>query len=239
MDVDQVLDDFDPDEAQPEMWNQIAAQVEQDRCDEGNLVDDPTHTFCNPDLVQADHITTESRRTASRHNFSLTSTHSLSDPDYLNMLRSLNAKQGLFFDFVYQWATETNLAHQHNQKPPDPFYIFLSGGAGVGKTHTVNSVYQAAVRALHQAGQNPDKPTVLMTASTGKAVANINGKTLHSAFSLPVKQKGSEFKYRKPSAEKLNILRCNYVNVKLIIADEISMFGSKSPASISDPSGYF
>ena len=73
---------------------------------------------------------------------------------------------------------------------PDPFYIFLSGGAGVGKSHLIHAIYQGAIRALRQPGQNPDQPTVLLTASTGKAAANINGTTLHSAFNLPVRQCG-------------------------------------------------
>ena len=31
-------------------------------------------------------------------------------------------------------------------------------------------------------------PAVVVTASTGKAAANVNGTTLHSAFGLPVRE---------------------------------------------------
>ena len=66
---------------------------------------------------------------------------------------------------------------------------------------------------------------MLLTASTGKAAANINGLTLHSAFGLPVKDSNNKkLQYRKHGAEKLNTLRSNYTNLKFIIADEISMF---------------
>ena len=35
---------------------------------------------------------------------------------------------------------------------------------------------------------DPEKPSVILTASTGKAAANINCTTLHTAFALPVKE---------------------------------------------------
>ena len=66
---------------------------------------------------------------------------------------------------------------------PEPFYLHLSGGAGVGKSHLIHAICQGATQAIRQPGQNPDHSTVLLTASTGKAAAKINGNTLHSAFS--------------------------------------------------------
>lgn len=111
---------------------------------------------------------------------------------------------------------------------PDPFHIFLSGGGGVGKSHLINAIYEGVTRALRTPAHSPDQPTVLLTASTGKAAVNINGTTLHSAFNLPIKDKSNKFEYKKPGTENLNRLRSNYINVKLIIADEISMFGARS-----------
>lgn len=80
------------------------------------------------------------------------------------------------------------------------------------------------IRALRTDGQRPDQPTILLlTASTGKVAANINGSTLHSAFNLPpTRDKKSKFDYKKPGAEILNTLRTNYLNVNLFVADDIS-----------------
>ena len=108
---------------------------------------------------------------------------------------------------------------------PKPFYIFLSGGGGVGKTHLVDTIYEGLTWALRQPGHDPDKPTILMTASTGKAASNINGTTLHPAFSLPVKERSISFEFKSLSLEKLKTVRCKYVHLKVITADEISMFG--------------
>lgn len=83
-----------------------------------------------------------------------------------------------------------NLAKSALDELP-PFHIFLSGGAGVGKSHTVRTIYQSALRILKQPGKPIDLPTVSLTAPTGKAAVNIGETTLHNAFSLPVKKRGS------------------------------------------------
>ena len=75
----------------------------------------------------------------------------------------------------------------------ESFYIFLSRGAGVGKSHAVNIIYQSAIRALRKPGSDTEKPTMLLTVTTGKAARNIDGITLHSAFNLPVKERGRQF----------------------------------------------
>lgn len=110
-------------------------------------------------------------------------------------------------------AVETRLSQQH----PSPFYIFFSGSGGVGKTHLINTVYQGLIRALRTSGPNPDLPTVLLTASTGKAAENISGTTLHMAFALPGKDSSSKKQYRE--LEKLNSLGASYTNLQMIIAD--------------------
>ena len=79
------------------------------------------------------------------------------------------------------------LNNDNNEPDPDPFYVFLSGGAGVGKTYLVSVLIEYLKRSLLFPGQNVDEcPSVAVTASTGKAACNINGATLHSAFSLSI-----------------------------------------------------
>ena len=220
-DVNTVLDNFDIDDLEPEAWDKIASQIEQEKNDEDNIQQDLQYAHLNPESLLS-----EDAKPPTRHqkSFSLTTTHTLFDCDYYKMVRSLNEKQRHLFDYMYLWGTDIRLGHN----PPKPFYIFLSGGAGVGKSHLINTIYQALVRILRSPGQNSEQPSIILTASTGKAAANINGTTLHSAFGLPVRDKGSRFTYRKPSAERLNHFRCLYQNLKVIIADEISMFGATS-----------
>ena len=226
-DVEHVLEGFDPNAELPEIWNELASQMEQERHDDRNVTHDPDHAHLEPSEDQD--ISTSRTTPRPTLSYSLTTTYQTPDPQYYNMLRSLNTEQRQLFDFIFNWASQTRLATEEDNNPVEPFYIFLSGGGGVGKTHTINTIYQAAIRALHSPGQDPAKPTILMTASTGKAASNINGTTLHSAFALPIKERSDvNFEFRKPAAEKLNMLRCQYTNLKFIIADEISMFGGKN-----------
>ena len=172
-DVDDILENFEPEELHPEVWQQVAAQCEQDKDDDGNIQQDLNFSFINPDNLPtvADNSIQMNQRT-----FSLTTTIQMPDTDYYQVLRSLNIKQRLLLDYIFKWTTDMRLSpHQ-----PDPFYIFLSGGGGVGKSHLMNAIYQAATRSLRVQGQHPDQPTVLLTASTGKAATNISGTTLHS-----------------------------------------------------------
>lgn len=69
----------------------------------------------------------------------------------------------------------------------DPFYIFLSWGAGTGKCRLKKALYHQASRILHTPGQDPEHPSIQLTAPTECAAFNIGGVTLHSALKLPLK----------------------------------------------------
>ena len=62
--------------------------------------------------------------------------------------------------------------------PEEPFYCFLSGGAGVGKSHVTKALYQAALKYYNtRPGIDFSQTKVLMLAPTGKAAYNIKGNT--------------------------------------------------------------
>ena len=69
----------------------------------------------------------------------------------------------------------------HSVKTSDkPLRLFLSGGAGVGKSTVTNAFYEALIRYLNSIpGENPDDVKVVKAAPTGKAAFNIKGNTLH------------------------------------------------------------
>ena len=117
------------------------------------------------------------------------------------------------------------LNNDNNEPDPDPFYVFLSGGAGVGKTYLVSVLIEYLKRSLLFPGQNVDEcPSVAVTASTGKAACNINGATLHSAFSLPIH--GENFVPKTElKGKELTYFQAKYKFLKLLIIDEISMIG--------------
>ncbi len=82
--------------------------------------------------------------------------------------------------------------------------IFVTGGAGTGKSTFINWLMH------HYAGN------VLLTAPTSIAAMNIDGKTMHSLFQLPLQ-------WIKQSGIKTAHYRTDIQNAKLLIIDEISM----------------
>lgn len=119
----------------------------------------------------------------------------MSDNDYYALVRSLNEEQRQFFYHVL-----------HSVKTKDdPLRLFLSGGAGVGKSTVTNALYEALVRYLNSiVGKNPDDVKVVKTAPTGKAAFNIKGNTLHSAFTIPANR---GFEYCALDSDRLNTIR--------------------------------
>lgn len=119
----------------------------------------------------------------------------VTDDKYTQLIRSLNTQQRIFFYYVL-----------HKVKNSDtPFFTFLTGGAGVGKTALTHAVYQMLLRYLNkEPGANPDDLKVLLGAPTGKAAFLIGGNTLHHIFQIPASQ---GFQYKKLSNEKRNSLR--------------------------------
>ena len=74
---------------------------------------------------------------------------------YISMVRSLNEKQRHIHDHIFTWCRKMSLALCAEEEP-DAFHIFLSGGAGVGKSHVIHTIYQSAVRTLRKVGNKTD-----------------------------------------------------------------------------------
>ena len=139
----------------------------------------------------------------------------LEDNEYRHLVQMLNKKQKEFFYHILHLIKTTD----------EPFYCFLSGGAGVGKSHLTKALYQAALKYYNtRTGVDFTEIKVLLLAPTGKAAYNINGNTIHSALAIPASQ--SLKKYKSLDSSRLNTLRCQIGGVKLIFLDEISMVGN-------------
>ncbi|XP_060603886.1 uncharacterized protein LOC132756767 [Ruditapes philippinarum] len=137
----------------------------------------------------------------------------VSDDAYLQQVRSLNHEQKQFFYHILSKIKKQSL----------PFYTFLSGGAGVGKSVVTRCLYQGLMKYLnHKRNEIPDAVKLLMCAPTGKAAHNIGGLTIHSAFCIPANQ---GFQFKPLDMQQLNSMRARYHSLKMIIIDEISMVG--------------
>ena len=138
----------------------------------------------------------------------------LNDADFRKLVQSLNVEQKEFFYHVLNSVKTDKL----------PMRLFLSGGAGVGKSTVTNALYEALIRYLNSQPQNdPDDVSVVKVAPTGKAAFNIRGNTLHSAFKIPANR---GFNYCTLDRDRLNTIRSQLQRMQVIFIDEISMVGS-------------
>jgi ATP-dependent exoDNAse (exonuclease V) alpha subunit len=96
--------------------------------------------------------------------------------------------------------------------------IFLSGGAGVGKSYLTNEI----ISQYEKNGKN-----VIPLGSTGISAVNIGGYTLHSFFVFGIAKDIEELKsYDNRNKKRVNELKKILKETDLIIIDEISMVSS-------------
>ncbi len=96
--------------------------------------------------------------------------------------------------------------------------LFLTGGAGVGKSYLTNEV----IEHYHNT-----KRGVIALGSTGVSAVNIGGMTIHSFFGFGIASSLEELnKYDKYAKKRLAELKKILKATELIIIDEISMVSS-------------
>ena len=109
---------------------------------------------------------------------------------------------------------------------PQPLLLNVDGVAGSGKTFTL---LKACARLQELAQRSGKGNPVVRAAPTGVAAFNIIGRTLHSLFRLPVKQKKSDL-----SNATLQSLQSLFQDIRFLIIDEKSMIDLKILSIIDD-----
>ena len=213
------------DRVSEDAWDQVAPQAQNlESCQQENNTDSRANAAFQPvDEKHKNYDIGLDMGLPSKSDVSHTPlTNRISDDEYSDLVRNLNSRQKEFFYHILNWI-KTKCSGSLSSCIP--FYYFLSGGAGVGKSRCVLAIYYALVRYLNSLpGENPDKVKVLLTAPTGKAAYNIRGATLHSAFHLPASQ--SFDNYMPLDHGRRNSLRTILAGLRVLIIDEISMVGS-------------
>ena len=187
--------------------------LDTDSDDDGNESDEIEYMSLRPGILD---ISDESDNdlTSTNNCSSVTTVNNTmhSNDQFYDMCAELNAKQRSLLNKLMKHIQMLKWSEQE----PKPFYIFLSGGGGVGKSYFIKTMSDYAKRYLKYTGQSLNQPSIMLTASTGKAATNINGLTVHKAFNLITD---------KLSRRTLSALQLKYRYLKIIILDEISMIG--------------
>ena len=61
----------------------------------------------------------------------------------------------------------------------EPLKLFITGGAGTGKSHLIKTIDASLNKTLNYKSQNLDTLKVLKLAPTGVAASNIDGHTIY------------------------------------------------------------
>ena len=140
----------------------------------------------------------------------------LPEKKYLELLSKLNSKQRQIV---------THIINSLTFEPKKQLCLFITGGAGVGKSLVIRTLYQTLHRLLcSDYGRNPEDTRILLCAYTGLAAYNIQGSTLHSAFSIEPNKK---LTYKQLSDDKRNTLQAKYRDLTVLVVDEVSMVGNE------------
>ncbi|XP_074546718.1 uncharacterized protein LOC141805519 isoform X3 [Halichoeres trimaculatus] len=141
--------------------------------------------------------------------------NTMSRSEGLCLVRSLNETQLAVFYRVRHWCLQKVMG-----KNPEPLQVFVTGGAGTGKSHLIRAIQYEAGRLLSALCHQPDDVTVLLTAPTGIAAYNLNAATIHHTFGIGTH---ASLPYTPLGEEKLNSLRAELGHLQILIIDEISM----------------
>ena len=99
----------------------------------------------------------------------------MTDAEYRRKVDSLNESQRLALQKVLNYTTARHEYQMHAvESPPE---VFITGGAGTGKSHVISVVHEHFERA-----QIGDGCACMLMAPTGVAAFNIGGLTIHKAL---------------------------------------------------------
>ena len=101
----------------------------------------------------------------------------------MDLTNKLDNDQRLVLSIALNYSRQIQISRKKPTKIIPPLLI-IQGGAGAGKSLLIKAISQWLEKNLRQAGDDPDKPYVLITAFTGCAAAIVDGMTLHSAFNF-------------------------------------------------------
>ena len=138
----------------------------------------------------------------------------ISDDSLRESVRSLNNRQRHAFNTVLTWCRTKMMQNNSNQANEiEPLYLFLSGGGGTGKSHSIRAIFHTVVKTFRHGPSNPEMPT-------GVATVNIDFMTINTGLAIP-KDTGDNLPAL--SDQKRTQLRISLAELELIIIDEISM----------------
>ncbi|CAH1645765.1 unnamed protein product [Spodoptera littoralis] len=141
------------------------------------------------------------------------------DDVFLDGIQRLNIQQ----KDLMKRVSETIQKNLQDDPAYQPLLLFITGGAGSGKSFLLKLIVEQVRRCYAPTVDPLLQPIfVEVAALTGVAAKQINGRTLHSVFALPI-EKGNTMSYSKMTGERLERERRKWRYIQWLVIDEISM----------------
>ena len=137
-------------------------------------------------------------------------------------VNSLNSEQRKVFDD----------AHNRIVADKDPFYLYISGDAGTGKSYLLTALIQGSKHLYRKSGDKISQPNVLIMAPSACAAYLVGGQTIHSALAMDATSNIYQPKI-KTSAEQVSLAE-KYQNLEIVFIDEVSMVGTNMLLAIHE-----
>ncbi|CAG2244663.1 unnamed protein product [Mytilus edulis] len=147
-DLEEAEKQFHEKDPKEDAWCELCPEAEVNRrecIDEGKVSSVIEEDLSIPDLNE---------KSSSSVGTNLLSV-SLTKNEIIPRLRSLNVKQRRILYKVRDWCIQ-----KANGKTPEPLHLFITGGAGTGKSHLIKCIQYEATRILAQTTNNPDDLTL-------------------------------------------------------------------------------
>ena len=138
-------------------------------------------------------------------------------------ISELNGQQRKVFDDICERMVSSDI-----NEPP--FYLFIAGEAGTGKSHLVRLLIEAIKIIKINPGDEIRKPPVLTMAPTGNAAFIIGGRTIDSSLMFAQNEPD---RYVPTDPGRMASMKYQYEDVGVIFIDEISMVGSMKLTKIN------
>ena len=127
-----------------EIWDGIASYAEQFRNDERHQ----DLEYLDPEnfIPTNDCPNVSSRKVTQSMSSSITLQQNIkTDSEYYRMVRNLRSEQKIVDDIIVKHCRQLKLySTKKIVTNPNPFYVFLSGGAGVGKSFLIHKYFKHA-----------------------------------------------------------------------------------------------
>ena len=144
-----------------------------------------------------------------------------SDTQLKQMIADCDEDQRIVLDIAETYSRSWKKSLAGKIRPDTAPLLMVHGGAGSGKSRLIRVITEVMERNFRSPGDDINCPYILITAFTGTAAANIDGHTLHSAFSFNF---GRQF--MSLSDKKRDQKRTALKNLKVLVIDEISLVDS-------------